>query len=378
MKNKITKRSNKLLSKFKTILSIIAVIALTISTGVKAETVKPLDLPNISVIGNMLGTYSDDEKTFNLKTIEFAFQHYLYPSVKVDIFTGLHLEGGENAFELCEGYVTFLDPIGLLVPNSDLNLGLGTIVGRKFLNIGKINQLHSEQWDYVNRPLFAQTFLGGEEGVSGEGILLSYLLPVPFFSQLEIGGWSPVVHAHGNEGDEEESGHDHHEIESIEYQNRIVTGRIWNSFEISPTTELEIGGSLLLGNITAESANQQTLMGGDITLRHEIGLNQAIRLNSELYNAKYADEGENKENQLGGFVNLQYKLNNFYKFGVRYDLLGKHGDEGESKNQIAVMATRQLTETSKFRIQYNTGKEMDNTIYAQFIFGMGPHSHILQ
>ena len=119
-------------------------------------------------------------------------------------------------------------------------------------------------------------------------------------------------------------------------------------------------------------------MGGDITLRHEIGLNQAIRLNSELYNAKYAHEGENKENQLGGFVNLQYKLNNFYKFGIRYDLLGKHGDEGESKNQIAIMATRQLTETSKFRIQYNTGKEMDNTIYAQFVFGMGPHSHILQ
>jgi hypothetical protein len=72
-----------------------------------------------------------------------------------------------------------------------------------------------------------------------------------------------------------------------------------------------------------------------------------------------------------------YDITSEYQAGIRYDQLGKHGDEGNELRQVAYMVTRQLTETSKFRLQLNTGENVENTIFAQFIFGMGPHSHVL-
>ena len=101
---------------------------------------KVTDLPNISVIGNIIGVSNDHQKTMDVKDIEFSFQHYLYPSVKADVFVGLHKEHGERSLELEEGYVTFLDTLNVVVPNAGLPSGLGTIVGKKLIGFGKINR----------------------------------------------------------------------------------------------------------------------------------------------------------------------------------------------------------------------------------------------
>mgnify|MGYP004176378397 CR=1 FL=1 len=46
-------------------------------------------------------------------------------------------------------------------------------------------------------------------------------------------------------------------------------------------------------------------------------------------------------------------------------------------NEISKFSTTTNRWKSKFRLQYNSGENVENTIYAQFIFGMGPHSHVL-
>ena len=85
----------------------------------------------------------------------------------------------------------------------------------------------------------------------------------------------------------------------------------------------------------------------------------------------------------GCFTSL-FNFSKLYSAGVRYSSLGKHGDEGEDVTQIAYQITRQLTETSKFRIQHNVNDNPndavldENVTLVQFIFGMGPHSHVLQ
>ena len=79
------------------------------------------------------------------------------------------------------------DITSILLPNSDLNLGLGATVGKKLIGIGKVNPTHPEQWQFVDRPIAIQQFFGADHGLSAEGAQASYLLPVEFFSQVELG-----------------------------------------------------------------------------------------------------------------------------------------------------------------------------------------------
>ncbi|RAP29443.1 hypothetical protein DID76_04100 [Candidatus Marinamargulisbacteria bacterium SCGC AG-414-C22] len=333
------------------------------------------DLPNISVIGNMIGTHQDSESDFTVKEIELSFQHYLYPSVKADVFTALHKEeSGERNFELEEAYVTFSDVNSVFFPNNNLNLKLAALVGKKKASVGKSNPLHPEQWQFVDRPLAMQQFLGGEEGLAAEGLQLNYLLPIPFFSQLEVA--YGVLAAH-DDHDEEEEGEEE-EAHGMEYEGKLLNTRLWNSFQLSENQEFEVGLNYVLGNASASSDDQQQLIGTDLTLTKELNNDRYLKLQAEYYQATYGEEGEDREDQTGGYLSLFYKLNSQYKVGARFGQLSAHGDEGEDESQFAVMLTRQLTETSKFRLQYNSSEHDDNTLYVQFIFGMGPHSHVLQ
>ena len=189
---------------------------------------------------------------------------------------------------------------------------------------------------------------------------------MPFFSQIEWGYWTASAH--------EETGEAH----GVEYENRITNTRLWNSFEVSKSQELELGLNYLQGNPSASSKDdKQTVMGIDVTFNQELA-GQLLKLQAETFQAEYGEEGEAAAKQNGSYVSATYDLTNEYQTGIRYDQLGKHGDEGAEITQLAYMLTRQLTETSKFRLQYNTGESIENTIVAQFIFGMGPHSHVLQ
>ena len=111
-----------------------SIFILLLSTATFAQATK---LPDISVIGNLLATSSDESKTFEVKEIEFSFQHYLYSGVKANIFAALHKEeSGERAFELEEAYVDFSNVSDVVFGISQKEFQLGAIIGKKFLNIG--------------------------------------------------------------------------------------------------------------------------------------------------------------------------------------------------------------------------------------------------
>lgn len=338
-----------------------------------AQSMAPTDLPNFSVIGNFLGSYTEHAKSFDVKEIEISYQHYLYPSVKADVFTAFHKEeSGGVAFGLEEAFLTFSDVIGIIAPNINSNLGLGALVGKKRLGFGKLNSLHPEQWLYVDRPLATQSLVGGAEGLVGEGAQLNYLLPLPFFSQIEAGLWTVSA---GHEHEEDDS----HGHAGIDYENCVFNSRLWNGFELSQTQELEFGLNYMISNVTADESDDKIDVAGlDLTYNLELPADRKVLLKAEAYQATYGDEGHERETQRGGFVLGNLTLNKTYNAGIRYSLLGKHGDEGEADSQLSLMLTRQLTETSKFRLQYSINEHSDDRVAAQIIFGIGPHSHVLQ
>ena len=157
-------------------LSATVIFCLLFINCIIGQTNKVTELPDISVIGHYGTTYSDSTKSFEIEELEFAFQHYLYPSIKVDIFTALHKnDSGLFEYELEEGYLTFANLFEVLLPNSTRNFGIGAILGKKFLNVGKINQLHPEQIDFANRSIVSKQFFGSDHNLAGEGGSLNYL-----------------------------------------------------------------------------------------------------------------------------------------------------------------------------------------------------------
>ena len=344
-------------------------LSLLLASVTVAQQAAVTDLPDISVIGNFQSSHSDNENSFDVKEIEFAFQHYLYPSVKADIFTALHKDSsGERHFELEEAYITFSDFFGVLAPNSTKEYGVGAVVGKKLVGIGKVNPTHPEQWQFVDRPLIVKNFFGAEEGLSAEGGQMNYLLPTSFFSQLELGYWKAAAH--------EEEGEEH---SGVEYEDNLVTARLWNAYSLSDDKELEVGLNYLQGNAAASSSDdKQDVVGLDVTYKLELSPSKFVAVQSEYYSATYGEEGESRESQSGFFVSGLYDINSHYQVGLRFDSLGMHGDEGSDTSQWSIVGSRKLTDTSKLRLQYSTGDGVSDTILAQFVFGMGPHSHVLQ
>lgn len=343
---------------------------------------KATDIPNISLIGQLYGESNEEGSQFSVKEIELSFQHYLYPTVRADIFAAFHKEdNGESVVELEEAYLTFSDFIGVL--NNDLNSGsgIGLVAGKKLLSFGKLNALHSEQWDFVDKPVVLQQFLGKGHGLKGEGAALSSLLPLPFFSQLSVGYWSALGHDEHHESHETEEAEDDHseEAHGIEYNKSLLNVRLWNSFAITESREFELGFNFLTDNVQAnKSADRQELMGVDLSLNQDFGKYRKLKLATEFLQANFAEEGEAKEKQNGGFLSAYYSLNKYYQAGIRYGFMGKHGDEGENSNHYSILLTRKLTDTSKFKFQVNLNKEHEATYLFKFVFGMGPHSHVLQ
>ena len=338
------------------------VLACTLSFAVHAKTNGSVtDLPDISVIGQIQGSSSPQNgNQFSIPELEFAFQNYLYPGVKADVFVALHPE--ESSIELEEGYVTFTDLINTLWPDSS-GLDLGSYIGKKHINFGKTNSLHSEQRSSIDRALVAHYFLGGDESLSSTGVFLTKILPLPFFSQLEIGYSKPTkVEDLDNK--------------VIHFSTSLFNTRLWNSIAID-NQELQIGFSGLI-ELSQNSHNQ--VWGIDIT--HQLPLNESAYLltQAEWMSAQYTNPLDITQqlNQTGWSLGSVYHMNSNTEIGARYDWVQHQTEKDPDETQWNIYGTKQLTETTKLKAQYAINNISQNTASLVFIFGMGPHSHVLQ
>lgn len=319
----------------------------------------PVNLPDISVIGDIIGkstTYDDlDRNKVFVREIEIALQGYLYSDIRTDVFFAFHREdGGKINAELEEVYVSFLKLFG------DFN----GKVGRMLIDFGKVNKLHSEQLQYVNRPNTLVNFLG-DHGLIGNGGSLGYLLPLPFFVQIDLSAWR---------------------VDTLEDKNKfslsdiVYASRFWTSFPLSEIVELEIGGSGAIGKGPnyLESQDDVKLYGLDLTYRiFPSTYEKLIFQNEILYIVRQLPENELKR---FGFYNfLGYQFNKYWEAGLRYDFAESSLPDGKQTKSIAGIITTRFTDTTKLRMQYGYNIESkDSEVFLQLLFGIGPHSHVLK
>ncbi len=347
--------------------------SLTLLTSISAQTppaVAPLatKLPDISMMGNFQFSAPKEgpkKHGFSIKEVELAIQGYLYPTVRGDVFIGLHQEDGGLDVHLEEAFLTF----------SGVSEGVGIKAGKKLLSVGKQNVLHPEQWAWIDKPLVIADFLG-KEGLSAEGVSVEYLLPLPFFLQADLGVWQQNAGHHDDEEDAEDSDHE----DSFSWSDWLANARIWSSVAPAENMEMEMGVSYLQGHGPEHKSSRDDvrLLGGDLTLRYWMADGAKLIVQGEFLGLRreLADETLSR---WGWYSYAGYRPSREWEFGLRGDYSESAEETKDMQKAVSAIGTYQLTETSKFRLQYTHDLEGNNHgVFAQILFGVGPHSHVLQ
>src|SRR5438309_5853957 len=130
------------------------------------------DLDHIEV-----GDHDPQQRGFNARNIELAFDGAVDP----------YFEGFANiVFKLNNDNETEVEVEEAFLQTTSLPFNLQLKAGQFFAAFGRINPTHPHTWDFVDYPIVAGRFLG-PDGLRGVGSQISWIVPVPWYSQLILG-----------------------------------------------------------------------------------------------------------------------------------------------------------------------------------------------
>jgi hypothetical protein len=327
------------------------------------------NLPDISVLGDLTAQMSTDElypdrNTVTLRGIELALQGYLYPEMRADVFLAMHRHDGALEPEVCEASVSvlrlFFD-------------GLGMQAGKIHVDFGKLNKIHQHERPYVDQPLPLTNFFG-PHGLVGEGAVMNYLFPLPFFLRFDGGVWWIPAHEHNHAEEEIE------EPAEFGLAGKTYTARLWSGFSLGDKAELELGASGAQGNGAHYLEHQDEVMVGgvDLTLRFLPASHRRIISQSEFFylNRKVP---VGTLDRMGGYSFLGIQFSKYWDAGIRYDWSENAFPDEVTSSLISVIGTYRFTETTRLRLQYGFDPDASSHNAAmQLVFGIGPHTHPLQ
>lgn len=332
-------------------------------------------LPDFSVIVDTVGTASSSAQVESnrdqvlVRGLELAVQGYLYPQIRGDVI--IAAEGEDLAASVHEAYASFLQ-----IGDTDLS----AIVGKKLLEIGKNNPVHRERWPFVTQPFVVRNLVHPDEGLSGQGVQLNYLLPFKgdLFGQLSAGVWKPSACHHEHEETTEEHSHEL----GLGLEERLYTGRLWLSRAIGDTREMELGLSAAGGSGgEAPGSYDAHLFGIDITYRMWGKGNKRVILQGEMLRQKKDTPGGDGTRN-GYYLMGLHRSNTWNEVGLRYDWAALPAPQAGHDSGLSLFYTRTLTETSYARLQVTRGTSAEEGSYTsaflQFVWGLGPHAHDLQ
>lgn len=331
---------------------------------------KPLNLPDISVIGVFQGYTSDDQEDmernrFRFEEVELAFQGFLYPDIRADVFLALHRHDATYQAEICEAKVSFLR----------IAEGLAAQAGKIHINFGKVNKLHTHHRRMIDIPPAVTNYFGAH-GLTGQGATASYLFPLPFFVQVEAGAWRIDAGEHSHDGEEEEA--------TFQFSDEVYTARAQVSFEPMDKAELEFGSSLAYGHGShyAEHRDKSEVVGADMTFRMWPTAYKRLIFRTEwLYMTRRVPPGKLHRHGLYSFLN--YRFNKYFDLGARFDYAEDAFPAVTIERAGSGIATYHFTESTAIQAQYKHRRldPINRTVaegWVRLVFGIGPHSHELE
>lgn len=343
--------------------------------------------PDISVIADVQALFTNNREDDNrnkvrVKHLEFAFQGYLYPGIRADIVPALEMEyEGDDVnveIDLEEAYLTASQ-----VPYVSEYVPLELQIGRKFMNFGRLNAIHSHHWAFADMPLVSQNFFGPHAWYD-DGIQGSLTVPNPWdlYLKTTFGYWNGRrlghAHAHHGDGDDHENDHDNGHGEPVEWDGRVFLSRTVLGLPFGRASDLLLGCS-----VSWDESGNTSLVGGDLTFTHRFpGTYRRLRWQNEFMSVKTPREGEEFRRH-GGYSLLTFSLGRYWETGGRYDrsqILDPRvgGDEWASSGFITYYLTHSLYARGQYRFRRMVDGDEEHNGYLQLVFGLGPHSHRLE
>ena len=320
--------------------------------------------PDISVIGDFVGHYSsteggelDDE--FLMREVELGFSAPVDPYSRADVFLGIHHHESEWHLHVEEAYLTYLTMPWDLQPR----------IGRFKSTFGKANPVHLHALPWVEYPLVIQNYFG-DEGLSGDGTGVSWLVPNPWDRYIEL------------------------TYEVINNDSSLFAGSEADDFvhllhlkyfiDISDATTLEAGLSFATAPNDRGHGDSRTMVEGlDLTLKWRPP--QAGRYKSFLWQTEFlaaqADLRDGQESTWGMYSAVDYQFDRRWVFGVRYDYSQMPFSSSLYEHGYSSYLTFLQSEYLFWRLGYmftdrnfrQHGDGDEHEVFLQCNFGLGPH-----
>jgi hypothetical protein len=314
-----------------------------------------LALPDLSAIGSVGAWWNDydvgarspragpyapaDRLAFALEEVELGLQAVVDPYARADVFIAI----GPDSAAVEEAYVT----------TTSLPGSFQVKAGQLFSPFGRLNGQHPHVWDFVDAPL-ALGRLVATDVLSGPGVDISWLAPLPWFAELHAAAQNtePVV------GD-----------------GRNLTGlvRLAQFFPLGEVTTLGLG---LSGALRDEGDGAYRQLGGvDLLVRWRPPARRtSVTLQGELVARRFTESGGGTH--AGGYAQLFWRSGPYAGLGVRYDQAPVAGSDAAERRYSAV-GTWYLSEFQRLRLQVSRDERpggaggWEAVLHAEF--GIGAH-----
>jgi hypothetical protein len=341
-----------------------------------------------------VGDHDPQQRGFNARNIELAFDGAVDP----------YFEGFANiVFKLDNNNQTEVEVEEVFLQTTNLPFNLQLKGGQFFTAFGRINPTHPHTWDFADDPLVHGLFLG-PDGLRGVGAQMSWIVPVPWYSQLIVAvqnGRGGTGYSFRNPG------------ANGMFFGRLTTDRemrgledfVWvprweNSVDLSPTQVVLAGVSGAFGSNDTGTNTRTQIYGGDFLYKwksaHAEGGFPFVKWQTEVMYRRF-EAGRGMDDTFpvaetfhdwGMYSQLLWGFKKGWVAGVRGDYVdmqdSKFTDDPDrqSRSRVSANLTWYPTEFSKIRLQYNhdfiddsfflAGRDVDS-VFLQFEFILGAH-----
>src|SRR5256886_1127230 len=342
------------------------------------------DLPNIE-----RGDHDPQQRGFNARNIELAFDGAVDP----------YFEGFANiVFKLDNDNNTDVEVEEAFLQTTSLPFNLQLKAGQFFAAFGRINPTHPHTWDFADAPIVHALLLGGD-GLRGVGAQMSWIVPVPWYSQLILGlqnGRGNTGYSFRNPGD----GGMFFDRRTTDRELRGLEDFVWiprweNSVDLSPTQVVLAGVSGAFGSNETGANSRTQIYGADLLYKWKSANAEGgfpfVKWQTEaMYRRFEAGRGVDESfpvaemfHDWGMYSQVLWGFKKGWVAGVRGDYLHMTDSEftddldRQSRSRISANLTWYPTEFSKIRLQYNhdfleenfflAGRDVDS-VFLQFEF----------
>ena len=347
------------------------------------------DLDHIEV-----GDHDPQQRGFNARNIELAFDGAVDP----------YFEGFANiVFKLDNDNQTEVEVEEAFLQTTSLPFNLQLKAGQFFAAFGRINPTHPHTWDFADAPIVHGRLLG-PDGLRGVGAQISWIVPVPWYSQLILGvqnGRGGTGYSFRNPGD----GGMFFDRRTTDRELRGLQDFVWiprweNSVDLSPTQVVLAGVSGAFGSNETGADSRTQIYGADFLYKWKSANAEGgfpfVKWQTEfMYRRFEAGRGVNESfpvaetfHDWGLYSQVLWGFKKGWVAGIRGDYLDMEDSrftddfDRQSRSRISANLTWYTTEFSKIRLQYNhdflyenfflAGRDVDS-VFLQFEFILGAH-----